>query len=247
MTSYIWRSTVKRAVSWLARTPALGGVRKHIEKILGYYLAEQDKVIENYGQHERAKVFRWIRNFRRQVKITMTDAEAHWLYMAARRTRRIPGDIAELGVYRGGSALIICSARLHDRPLHLFDTFTGLPPVGPYDSLFFEGKFSRVALADVKDRFKDYSQVFFYPGFFPDTAAAVVDKKFSLVHLDADLYQSTLDGLKFFYPRMNRGGIILTHDYIQAEGVYKAFDDFLRDKPEMLLEARGNQGFIIKL
>jgi ferredoxin len=52
-----------------------------------------------------------------------------------------------------------------------------------------------------------YSNVRFLPGVFPP-AAGIDDVRFSLLHLDADLYASTLPGLEFFYPRMLPGGII---------------------------------------
>jgi len=34
--------------------------------------------------------------------------EAYQIFMAVKNTRKIKGDIAEVGVYRGGSARIIC-------------------------------------------------------------------------------------------------------------------------------------------
>ena len=46
--------------------------------------------------------------------------------MAAKITGKVTGDIAEVGVYKGGSAKIICSAK-GDRHLHLFDTFAAFP------------------------------------------------------------------------------------------------------------------------
>lgn len=43
-----------------------------------------------------------------------------------------------------------------------------------------------------------------------------------------DLYQPTIEGLKFFYPRMSSGGIILVHDYnnVRWPGVSKAVNEF---------------------
>jgi predicted O-methyltransferase YrrM len=40
-----------------------------------------------------------------------------------------------------------------------------------------------------------------------------VDEKFAFVSLDMDLYKPTLEGLRYFYPRMSRGGIIAIHDF----------------------------------
>jgi hypothetical protein len=70
---------------------------------------------------------------------------------------------------------------------------------------------------------------------------------FSFVHLDVDLYQSTLSGLEWFYPRLNRGGVLISHDYTIAKGVRKAFDEFFIDKPECLIELSGSQVAFVKL
>jgi O-methyltransferase len=99
----------------------------------------------------------------------------------------------------------------------------------------------------VKNYLKDYQDVYFYKGLFPSTATAVEDKRFSFVHLDVDTYESTRSCLRFFYPRMNRGGIILSHDYISAAGVRKAFDEFFNHKVEPIIEMSGTQCLVVKL
>jgi hypothetical protein len=74
----------------------------------------------------------------------------------------------------------------------------------------------------------------------------VKDRQFSLVNFDVDTYESTKKCLEFFYPRMNPGGVILSHDYITAPGVQKAFDEFFVDKPEPVVETAGSQCIVIK-
>src|SRR3989338_3744494 len=49
-----------------------------------------------------------------------------------------------------------------------------------------------------------------------DIAEPIKNKKFSLVHFDVDTYESTKNSIEFFYPRMTRGGVILSHDYINS-------------------------------
>ena len=46
------------------------------------------------------------------------------------------------------------------------------------------------------------------------------------MHLDVDIYDSTSKALAFFYPRMTRGALLISHDYMWAEGVKRAFDEF---------------------
>ncbi|GAB4496539.1 MAG: hypothetical protein OHK0052_06640 [Anaerolineales bacterium] len=71
---------------------------------------------------------------------------------------------------------------------------------------------------------KDCTNIHIYPGIFPQTADPVREHRFSLVSLDVDTYQSTKDGLNFFIPRLNPGGILLSHDY-QYPGVARAFEE----------------------
>ena len=81
---------------------------------------------------------------------------------------------------------------------------------------------------------------------FPYTTDLVQDKKFALVHFDVDLYEGTLECLKFFYSRMSTGGIILAHDYSTLIGVKKAFDVFLADKNESAIELSTSQCLLVK-
>ena len=67
-----------------------------------------------------------LRKIRSDTNLLLEDIEAYQIYMAAKITEKVPGDIAEVGVYKGGSAKIICSAK-GDRVLHLFDTFPACP------------------------------------------------------------------------------------------------------------------------
>ena len=177
--------------------------------------------------------------------MVLLDPEAYAIYTAALRTAKVPGDIAEVGVYKGGSARLICEVK-ENRALHLFDTFEGLPECTEWDPDFRAGGFA-AGFEQVSRYLAPFPNVHLHRGLFPETARGLEHLRFSFVHLDVDLYQSTRDGLEWFYPRMNRGGILISHDYVNAEGVRKAFDDFFADKPECLLELAGTQVAFSKL
>ena len=89
--------------------------------------------------------------------------------------------------------------------------------------------------------------MFFYKGYFPDTAGPVKEKKFCLVNIDVDIFESVKACMEFFYPRMSRGGVIICHDYSRFPGVLEAVDTFFQDKPEAVFELGGTQCLIIKL
>jgi len=155
------------------------------------------------------------------------------------------GVFAEVGVFRGASAKLICEAKGY-RPLYLFDTFEGLPDdIGDRDGRFKKGMFV-ASEKEVRERLSRYPAVSIYPGIFPETANVIRDLKFSFVHLDVDLYGVTKKALEFFYSRMLPGGRILSHDYGQCEGVWLAFDEFIADKPEKLQPMETTQVLIIK-
>ena len=156
-------------------------------------------------------------------------------------TSCLDGDLAEAGVSIGNSAEIICKAK-GNKAFHLFDTFEGLPEsmFSPIDASTPIARYHMAPgmyaapLSQVKERLKQYDNVFYYPGLFPETAEPLKDKTFAFVHLDLDLYKSTLAALIFFYPRLDSGGIIMSHNYTNMPGVTKAFNEFFEDKPEKI-------------
>ncbi len=186
------------------------------------------------------------RSIREHIGSGVGDLEACQVFTAVRDAAKIQVDIAEVGVYKGASAKLICEAKGEKR-LHLFDSFQGIPEVSEIDKPeFFKGQYA-ASLDDVKERLKGYKNVYFYVGVFPGSSDPVKDLSFSFVHLDVDTYESTLNCLRFFYPRMSPGGIIISHDYPTVLGVRKAFEEFFRDKVEPAVRLAGSQCMVVKL
>jgi O-methyltransferase len=83
-------------------------------------------------------------------------------------------------------------------------------------------------------------------GIFPETATDLHNEKFAFVHIDADLYQSTLDSLQFFYPKLTDGGTLIVHDYNHNwEGVVKAVNEFEQSIPECFVEVPDQLGSVV--
>ena len=166
--------------------------------------------------------------------------------MCVKKTKKLDGNIAEVGVYQGASAKLICETK-GDRALFLFDTFSGLPEVNKIDkTLFFKGEYSYTK-EKVEEYLKKYKNIYIYEGHVPETSTPVLNKKFSFVHLDVDTYKSILACLQFFYSRMKKGGIILSHDYANVIGVRRAFETFYKYKNEIILEVGDTQCLVVKL
>jgi hypothetical protein len=213
---------------------------------VSFAVESKGRVIISYDDAQRRPVLNLIRKIKRETKMMLDDNEAYQISMAVKSTKKVQGDLAEVGVFMGGSAKLI---RESDgaRPLHLFDTFSGIPKVEEVDQpAFYQGQFA-ASLQEVKHYLRDYKDIHFYQGIFPDTAKPVETKKFSFVHLDVDTYESTSACLDFFYPRINQGGILLSHDYINHHGVKKAFEEFFKEKQEPIIEMSGTQCLTVKL
>lgn len=160
-------------------------------------------------------------------------------------TKEVEGDIAEVGVSSAGSAKLIAELK-GEKKLHLFDTYEGLPEPKDIDRGFMKKQYA-CSLESVRRYLDPYDGITFYKGIFPSTSEPIQDRTFSFVHLDVDLYDSTLNALKFFYPRMMSQGILISHDYSTFPGVHKAFDEFFSDKQERVVELTTSQCLVIKI
>lgn len=175
---------------------------------------------------------------RNTIETIPDDVRYATLALAIERleTEKIDGAFAELGVFRGYTSRFIHELAPRRR-FYLFDTFEGFP--------------EELAESAGDERFRDTSQesvarfignldnVVFRPGFFPLTADGLENENFSLVLLDCDLYQTAVEGLRFFYPRLVAGGYLFLHDFNSPESdhaIARAVSEFLADKPEALIE-----------
>ena len=194
------------------------------------------------GHKDRATVAA-IRRCRRVADSLLTANEAFLLHSLVAAQRAAGYAMAEFGVYQGSSARIMCEAK-GDCALHLFDTFSGMPDLGEQETVFARGQFA-ASLASVRKTLGGYSQVHFHPGVFPESAQDLDSLRFSLVHLDVDLYASTRAGLEFFYPRMIPGGIVITHDYSILTSVARAFSEFMREQGRSIIELPTTQAMVV--
>lgn len=196
--------------------------------------------------HKHPGTLGLIRAVRRQRESLMGANEAFLVHALASAQGRLDGAMAEVGVYQGCSAKLISIAS-RGRPLHLFDTFEGLPDPQPQEQAHLQPGQYHGTLDAVQAFLAGQANIMLYPGEFPASAAGCEALGFSFVHLDVDLEASTRACLEFFYPRMLKGGIILTHDYSWLPGVKRACDVFLAQRPEAMIELPTSQAMLVKL
>lgn len=159
--------------------------------------------------------------------------------------RKIQGAIAECGVWRGHFAANMNNCFPKSK-LYLFDTFSGFNkrdmiqesedtqkwlsnvPIGNEKSSI--EKMKNTSKEIVRLRCPNRSLLMIREGYVPDTFEGI-DDEFLFVNLDMDLYAPQLSALRFFAPRMIKGGVILLHDYfnIYLPGTRKAIEEFTNE------------------
>ena len=135
--------------------------------------------------------------------------------------RRIPGDLLEAGVWRGGMTIfmraVLKSRCENQRRVWAVDSYSGLPePETKFNSFGWKTGAMAVSLEEVKNNFLRYGllddRVIFLKGFFKDTLPKAQISELSILRVDADLYESTLDVLNNLYPKLSVGGYAIFDD-----------------------------------
>ncbi len=179
-------------------------------------------------------------------------------------TLDVPGDIAELGVFRGAGLMtwanLLEAYAIGDRTktVYGFDNWRGFTDLSPEDATpqmnvgkvvggFDPGKFlgeleDAIAMFDA-DRFvPEKPRVKLVHGNIEESVPKfLIDNpgvRFSLVHFDCDLYRPTKAALGVMWDKVARGGVLLFDEYGISDwpGETQAVDEFFRDKPEVRLK-----------
>lgn len=151
---------------------------------------------------------------------------------AVKRCVKFNGEVWECGVYAGGSALFIARAladMTEPPPFRLFDTFTGIALAQEGIDFHKDGDFGDVELNDVCRMMNIYPFVSIHQGVFPATFNPFVNSKICFAHVDCDVYASVDACMKFIWPRLQPGGIIIADDYFHPNclGANKAINEFM--------------------
>ncbi|MBO0731451.1 MAG: class I SAM-dependent methyltransferase [Acidimicrobiaceae bacterium] len=173
---------------------------------------------------------------------------------------RIPGEIVECGVWRGGGmqavALALLSLGDSSRELHLFDTFEGMPPPTAEDTrrqqngetvaaaamlaeaAKTEAVWSVAGLDDVREGMADTGypadKVRYHVGMVEETTPGEAPEQIAILRLDTDWYASTKHELETLYERLSPGGVLMIDDYADWDGARKATDEWLEISGEVL-------------
>ena len=150
--------------------------------------------------------------------------------------------VAEGGVFRGDFSKEINKC-FPKQKLYLFDTFSGfdkrdtdVEQANDYSTATTGNYFQNTSEEYVLSRLPHREQAIICKGYFPETTLGIEHAKFGFVNLDFDLYNPILEGLRFFYSRMSKGGCILVHDYFNPgyKGVKEAVMHFEAEQGKLV-------------
>ena len=187
-------------------------------------------------------------------RINITRFLAH--YELYKMIQDIPGCIVECGIYQGNSLFAFAKFLeiFHpgDRIRNVigFDSFQGLQDFTEKDGPMYEKRSKVVggwSAGEFKDAFYEFVDIYHADMFVPqakrvqivegnilETVPEYVEQhpglRISLLHLDVDIYEPNLVALKYLYPRVVPGGLVVLDEYGMTEwgGESAAFEEYFQ-------------------
>jgi len=159
---------------------------------------------------------------------TLVDIyRCHDLWSLIGQLDKIPGDILEVGVWKGGTGCLMAAraSRLTtSKKVFLCDTFSGVVKTSDKDTLYAGGEHADSTRHEVEAlaaRLR-LDNIGILTGVFPEqTGAEIEARKFSFCHIDVDAYLSAKDVFDWILPRLALHGMVVFDDYgfFGCEGV----------------------------
>ncbi|MCX6319495.1 MAG: class I SAM-dependent methyltransferase [Bacteroidetes bacterium] len=218
--------------------------------LFGLVLLRKSKLhkrLVNRDDMEQDKAYQAI--YERVKPFTMVEPErCYALYQSMQYIIRhnIPGDFAECGVWKGGSAMLMAlclsEAGITNRKIWLYDTFEGMTRPGQEDGAFENEEWEkRKKNEDVSDwcysPFEEVQRNMLSTGYplenicmikgkVEDTIPGTMPDSLAMLRLDTDWYASTKHELVHLYPLLSAKGVLLIDDYGAWQGARKATDEY---------------------
>lgn len=177
--------------------------------------------------------------------------------------RRVQGDVVECGCWHGHSTRMIADRLVEagwQGRFHVFDSFEGGLSDKSAKDRTLRGDTDPQATLTQKKLFVSHKDavaevvrncpfVALHKGWIPEVFEQVPDlaqRRYSLIHIDVDLYLPTIATLRQFVPLLAEGGIIVVDDYGSSHfpGASRAVDEYVADHaPRIAVE--GHAGGIL--
>ena len=156
-----------------------------------------------------------------------SDRSAMYRFISSSVIRQEPIDFLEFGVFRGDSIREWSILNQHpDSRFYGFDSFEGLPDTWRKE----QGKGHFNVGGELPQSWD--ARVKFIKGWFDQTVPRFIKdfipKNRLLLHLDADLYSSTLIPLVYFALYLRAGSLLVFDEFYDRNHEFRAFEDFLK-------------------
>lgn len=169
-------------------------------------------------------------------------------YELYKRIINLPGDVIELGVFKGGGIIQFATFRElleneKSRKIVGFDVFEKFPCVDKVKSdvefvekwnIRFEKEFLTKQDIEKSLALKDIKNVELIQGNILETVEEYLynnpHTKIAMLHIDTDVYEPAKKGLELLWERIVPNGLLVLDDYGIIEGETVAVDEFFKDK-----------------
>lgn len=177
---------------------------------------------------------------------------------AAQLCSALKGNFAEFGVNTGITSHAICNYldfKSLEKSFFLFDTFDGIPEdmASPGESLEnvrqMNELYYRECFEEVRQSFSPYPNVKLIRGRVPESLSTVDVGELSFCHIDMNIAYPEGEALKYVFPRLVVGGVILFDDYgwISHNHQRETVDSICTNFGVTILELPTGQGMIFKV
>ncbi|MGQ9505442.1 MAG: TylF/MycF/NovP-related O-methyltransferase [Thermogutta sp.] len=151
---------------------------------------------------------------------TLVDIYRCWeLWMLVEQAAKVPGAILEVGVWRGGTGVLIAYRASQigiTDPVYLCDTFSGVVKAGDEDSYYRGGEHAdtSVAIVEALAESLGVTNIRILQGIFPEETCSLVEAaSLRFCHIDVDTHNSARDILLWVWPRLSHHGLVVYDDF----------------------------------
>ncbi len=202
-----------------------------------------------------------------QVVCSKRESRFYNLLSIHRWVAGIPGWQVECGCWKGLSSFLLNEQAKRLKPSHdgagfmIVDSFEGLSqptaedrvPRGPDPALHGEqygapaGTFCCPQDA-VRQSLSDFPAIEYHQGWIPKVLSTLPERTYAFVHLDLDLHDPIRGAVEYFFPRLERGGVIVLDDYgsLAWPGAMKGVDDAAAALGQSLIPLSSGQALLVR-
>jgi hypothetical protein len=180
--------------------------------------------------------------YRKYRHYTMVPASCYVSNLAiAKVYRSTAGSVVECGVWKGGMSAGMAEVVGPDRHYYLFDSFEGCPQAQEIDGpralewqkhvaspLYYNNSSADIGFCQDAMKKARAIRCTIVKGWFDKTLPDFkAEGGIAILRLDADWYESTMTCLKYLFPQVNPGGVVIIDDYYAFDGCARAVHDYL--------------------